>query len=266
MSEAETPKEPQSLHQKLTTWLDKQGYPLELRVAQELRSAGASVIQSDYYTDPEQSQHRREIDVVASWSRELENDNLAQFSLTVECKRSVDKPWILFSNEGQRLDKAAAITQHAATRTGERLLQTISNLDPGRWLPMVQHASRTGYSVVRAFQDNDNSDVPYQAMMSASNAAAARSKLFYNDPHNCDVVMPVVVIDGSLFECFLSPDNTMELKERTRGIIIWRKNVTGIHTIIHIVTANALDDFARDARDTAAGLLDAAESLEIWPN
>jgi hypothetical protein len=47
------------------SWLQKQGYPLEMVVAQELRRAGFGVTESAYYED-QHSHQPREIDMFAS--------------------------------------------------------------------------------------------------------------------------------------------------------------------------------------------------------
>lgn len=42
----------EQLEKKIEEWLEKQGYPLETRVARAFRNAGFNVVQSDYYRDP----------------------------------------------------------------------------------------------------------------------------------------------------------------------------------------------------------------------
>jgi hypothetical protein len=53
------------LKTKVEEWISKEGYPLEMQVAQIFQEAGYSVTQSDYYEDFETGKHR-EIDVTAS--------------------------------------------------------------------------------------------------------------------------------------------------------------------------------------------------------
>ena len=81
------------LKNKVTAWIETQGYPLEMRVASALREVGFDVSQGEYYDDPE-TQTAREIDVVA-----VKGDDygLLEVSIVVECKKSADKPWVLLS-------------------------------------------------------------------------------------------------------------------------------------------------------------------------
>ena len=59
------------LSSKVEEWVNKQGYPFEMRVAAAFRKAGFGITQSDYYTDTETGT-AREIDVVASMQRWLD--------------------------------------------------------------------------------------------------------------------------------------------------------------------------------------------------
>lgn len=59
----------ESLPTRVAEWLDSQGYPLELRVATSMRECDAAVYQSEYYIDPEDHETNREIDLMASWSK-----------------------------------------------------------------------------------------------------------------------------------------------------------------------------------------------------
>src|SRR6476469_3471123 len=55
---------PKSVISAVRTWLDKQGFPLEMRTASAFRAAGFDVRQSSYYVDAETGK-AREIDVIA---------------------------------------------------------------------------------------------------------------------------------------------------------------------------------------------------------
>jgi len=96
-----------SIEEKLHTWLEAQGYPLEMRVAKAFQIAGARVIQSEYYTDPS-TEESREIDVVADWQTRIDN-LLVRVSFVIECKSSKDKPWILFVSPNVRLAAPARV-------------------------------------------------------------------------------------------------------------------------------------------------------------
>ena len=154
---------------RVRTWLESQGYPFEMKVAQQLRSAGARIIQSEYYQDPEQPEVSREIDLVASWSRSEER-NIGRVSLAVECKLSASKPWIVFSSR-RRLAGPAQVVQRAATPFGASFLNKVKEFRETQSLPLIQLPGRVGYGIREAL--SDKTDVAYQAIMSAAKAASA---------------------------------------------------------------------------------------------
>lgn len=89
-----------SLDQQLVEWLEKQGYPLEMLVAQAFQDADFHVIMSSFYTDFEASQPR-EIDVTAQLLSSFDKPVAVQVSYHIECKLARDKPWIIFVPQAQ---------------------------------------------------------------------------------------------------------------------------------------------------------------------
>src|SRR4051812_15599149 len=99
------------LIEKVKAALGKSGFPLEMYVAEKLRAVGFEVSQAEYFEDPT-SGKQREIDVVAkksvplveqpSLGTKLEDVDFTDFNktlrliLTIECKSSPEKPWVIF--------------------------------------------------------------------------------------------------------------------------------------------------------------------------
>ena len=88
----------QDIKTKLLAWLNTQGYPLEMQVAQEFQSSGFTVTQSLYYADPETAK-QREIDVVARKEGEWSDYFLLNIQFAISCKNATKRPWVVFSNE-----------------------------------------------------------------------------------------------------------------------------------------------------------------------
>jgi hypothetical protein len=86
------------LEVRIKSWLNKQGFPLEMEVAAMAREAGFNVSQSECYLDPE-TNVPREIDLILSKGAFTDGDGVGHlsYSLYVECKSSKDKPWLLFA-------------------------------------------------------------------------------------------------------------------------------------------------------------------------
>lgn len=64
-----------------------------------------------------------------------------------------------------------------------------------------------------------------------------------------DIFVPVVVVDGQLFEAYLGDNFALEVRPITRGVLVWRNPVSGRpNTIIHVVNLPEYADFVQGAR------------------
>ncbi|MFN3581963.1 MAG: hypothetical protein ACK4VV_15990, partial [Pseudomonas sp.] len=163
----------QSMEQKIKGWLEKNGYPLEMRVSRNLAIRGFGVTQSQYYEDHD-SGKLREIDVVARLYDFVEPKSyvaiaeLETFSV-IECK-STSNPWVVFCETKPGI---WSIEQALSNNAGEKLLarsrKEIEKTALYGW-------SRTaGHGVAQAFGGKE--DMPYTAVMSATKAAEAKSRV-----------------------------------------------------------------------------------------
>lgn len=56
--------------------------------------------------------------------------------------------------------------------------------------------------------------------------------------------MPVIVIDGKLFETYLNESNEMSVIEVSKGVMVWRNPIVGMpHTVINVITKEAIDEY-----------------------
>lgn len=249
----------EDLNSKLAKWLKEQGYPLEMTVARTFTKVGFHIIQSEYYDDPETGKPR-EIDVSASIQKSM-NKFMGRVGFCVECKLAKDKPWIIFTSLERQLADPARIVQRAASSLGHVLLDRLHTRKDIQDLPMFRIPERSGYGLTQAFTDKE--DIPYSAVMAAAKAALALAKRVDAAYVNsiCEILFPVVVIDGKLFECYLDRAGEVVTSEIKSGTLVWRGQVIGMpHTIVHIVTLPAIDSFVQEARETSVALLKVCES------
>jgi hypothetical protein len=247
------------LKNKVATWLEEQGYPLEMRVASILHNVGFRVVQSEYFVDPD-SGDARELDVVAFKQVVIEKA-LFRISLLIECKRSVDKPWLLFTSDKARLADPARVVQRAANSLGRRFLEDVSGNADVQKLSLLSLPERSAYGVTQAF--TTGKDTCYSAVTSVSKATLAtvaklddrreadsRSLNFFRRERDIfSIVLPVVVVDGKLFEVHLDKSGSMHVDEINSGTLLWRNPVVGMpHTIVNIVSAANFENFSNDAR------------------
>jgi len=252
------PQNKTSLEQEVSAWLETQGYPLEMRVAKSFQATGARVIQSEYYTDPT-TQESREVDVVVSWQDDID-DVFVRIALVIECKSSKNKPWVLFSSKDAKLADPARVAQRAASRLGRIGLSMLAHERAVQSLPLFQLPDTPGYSMTQAFTSGN--DICYAAASAVANAALAMA----SEPDHqmtllgrrdfFEVIFPVLVTEARLFAATLEEGSSVSVREQSSGILLWRNPLVGMpHTIIHVVTLPALQDFVDVAVKTADRLL-----------
>ena len=248
----------QPLEDRVRSWLGTQGYPLEMNVAKAFQLAGARVIQSDYYVDPTTSESR-EIDVVATWQDEVDC-MLVQVTFTLECKSSRDKPWVMFGSPNVGLAPPARVAQKAGSAFARIALWELAGTRSLQELPIFKLPVAPDYGLRQVF--SDKVDVCYGAI--ASVAAAVAAQAGQPDLQNTlrgaydilEVIFPVVVTDARLFTALLRTDGELDVQEEKTGVLLWRNPVVNRpHTIVHVVSSPALEEFAETARSSAASFL-----------
>lgn len=250
----------QTPESSISKWLETQGYPLEMLVAREFRKGGFRTIQSEYYTDPE-TDTKREIDIYAS-AQESSDAVLFRVSLCIECKQSREKPWVLFTSEDIRLASRARVVQRASTRLGENLLQKLMADEQIQRLKLFSLASRPAYGITQAFTSGQ--DIPYAACMGAAKCAAAKVNQANQYPEPvCEVSFPVVIVDGKLFESYLSEDGEVIINEVESGTLVWRNPVVAMpHTIVRISTLSNLKSLVSEAASAAGKLFEHTQEVK----
>jgi hypothetical protein len=232
-----------SLHQKTLAWLEKQGYPLEMKVASQLRAKTKfQVRQGWYYTDSESNQSR-EIDVVATASDDY---GYATIHFAIECK-ATSKPWVLFTStytteNYNRILAFAFCSKDARDALSDALFPVDDQaISLRKELPWMWDRESVGYALVQAFEGN--SDAPFAATSAAVKAAlhCFASSPEHNSPPPLIVSFPVVVTASPLFECSLGDDGSTQLREIDRGFLFYQRRIGALPpTTVAIVTEKGL--------------------------
>lgn len=244
---------------KVKAWIQTQGFPLEMQVADVFLKAGFRVVQADYYTDPD-TQTSREIDVVASAQTDC-GKYVIRLNVVAECKVSKDKPWVLLTSPQARLSPLAQVAQQAANRTGEKLLMRAAEIENYQQLPLFRSPDRPAYGVLQAF--NSGNDTAYIASMSVAKATAAlvterdtQGELIF-----AEIVIPVVIVDGRLFDCHLDSSGNLLTEEVEEGLLVWRNSVVGQpHTMIRFISLPFLGRFVERVKQAAELILGSEEA------
>lgn len=283
------------LDSKILDWLQKQGYSLEMRVAQVFRKAGFEVSQFESYVDPN-SGDLREIDVVASLDRQVEGVAVS-VALFVECKYC-PKPWVIltsprhfhgFSYFSRILRGSFEVREWRAgeslqARLLARILISLGRIKTSEFdfFSMPLYA---GYGIVEAFKDSQRAkDNAYTAVMQASSCVEGHD--FLNEISSqsvvqeykdrvyegagetgefslfCSIAFPVVVIEGRLFECHLDEHYNIAISERNSGTVLLSSRNRGgplesrtYDSVVRVVTERYLGSLAQQAQQGASALL-----------
>jgi len=244
---------------KIAKWLKVQGYPLEMTVAAALRKDNFYTNQGFYYSDPE-TNTSREIDIIAT---KTDAFGLFQVEFVVECKSSLDKPWVLFTSDSNELGKNifqnyAMLSNLADKKLRHKLFTGVTDKNKENdkasilSLPWLKQQSQA-YGVAAAFSSGSSDDPAYKAIMSALKAALYLNRSQEeNNPYSLRFVFPIVVLDGRLFEAFLSSDGKTVIREVKEGFVSYFKTIAGFPCCaVHLITADKLTSFCREAMEAA---------------
>jgi len=248
------------LPSKVRDWLQQEGYPFEMRVAQAFAKAGFRIQQSDYYDDP-QTGVPREVDVVARIQSSVKSDLIFRVLFLVECKSSLDRPWLLFCSTKQGdLANPGRVAQRISSNAGAHVLFGLSHDKDVQNLALFRLRAPIGYGLKQSFaKDKKEKDIAYAAMCSVGNAAKAGAMQWIKHPHEpriVELIFPVIAIDGRLFRCWLDEANVLSVGEVASGTLLWRNAFGHLgHTIIDIQTTSSLEEFAAESYESAFTLV-----------
>ncbi len=254
------------LPERILEWLKSQGYPLEMRVARDLRAAGFAVTQSDFYRDPHSSTTWREIDVSARYVRmNREGYGYRSVQYLVECKHPSRTPWILLAGGGG-LAGPARVSQRIINSGSAQLLDRLAQRQDVQTCSIFELAQHRAYGIRTALSDRSSTqDVPYQAVMAAASAAVAAadeadtvSRDGYFVLH---LTMPVVVTDAPLFMCWLDERGDLVVEDITEADLVWRHGISGQpHTIVRILHSSQVAAWAQSSVDGTRAFLAAVDA------
>lgn len=238
-------------------WLRTSGYPLEMTVAQGLQQAGFGVVQSEYYEDLHTGKWR-ECDVIA-YEHRYGKTVRAIFSLVVECKSGVDKPWVLFTRTDP-YPRQLSVSRRATTEAGQSVLGVLSLNEEISNSPLFSVPERPGYGLTVAFRNASQQDPSYEALQEVCGAAVGIVNRHSQIASELIIpfAWPVIVIAAPLLECYLHSDGSFRLEEVDKGLLIWKNPVVTRHTIVQIYTRQKFLEEVRDYRSAIVTFLDAA--------
>ena len=192
----------------LKKWILKNGYPFEMKVANLFQKKGFKITQSILYNDIETNKYR-EIDIISYYGKVI-NGVSFNFSFVIECKKSTDKPWLVFKNDkliNSKLDRFRPF----ATRSAEILFNKTNVDENQQFNNMFPDINNAGYNVVIAYRDGK--DVAYNSSLSLLKACSYIKDKF-NDSllKQCNFYIPLIVIEGELYDARLNVEEEIDFE------------------------------------------------------
>lgn len=214
-------------------------------------------MQGVYFTDPETGL-QRELDVLITSGLFNQNNHIAfKIHIPIQCKYS-SKPWVVFASHTSSVVNRdyvinACFKNEAAYNLIYHLCQT-SEIQPNPYLfetPInlgygitTAHSIQESDSEVKSKEKRGGKDHAYESYMSVIQACrdlqtrASKNK----DAHGfipIEVIFPLLVIDGPLYEMSLNGNGDVSFSEIDEATIIYR----GIgSSFVRVISAKIMDE------------------------
>ncbi|CRK80324.1 hypothetical protein [Neobacillus massiliamazoniensis] len=244
------------LIEKLKKDLLDTGFPLELSISNTLKRNGWGVIHNSYYIDRD-DQKGREIDLIARTFqyKEIDEEKFQEiaFSLIIEIKKAVKKPWVIFTTEKRGLLEDFYRLKYVSSGFNietYRLNEVLFSNGP-------KVNETLGRNFYEGFSGNGARDDIYKALTGTVKALEHFKEVSVYKTEAAGRLMEIfeslVIIEGKLYEAFLDEDGELQVEERqyiqsTFNYLSPNYN-TGDGNIVSIITIDYLKDLLLDRRN-----------------
>jgi hypothetical protein len=238
------------IENKILDWLSKEGYPLEYEAANIFKKKKFHTFQGRYVNDYK-TDNPREIDVVAQRTIDINGSFLRIIYLT-ECKWTGNKPWIIFTDKDSHISPSACIAQTISSNIADSILWLLAGDVEIQQLSIFKTPNRPGFNGRQAFSSQN--DLVYSTLQSVISACYSEKKYSENYIKKSQdifshgtLIIPIVVINGKLFETYYNDDNEeMVVEEKKQIRLHWKgSEAWKFHSTIDIVTIGELNDYVR---------------------
>lgn len=248
-----------SLENDVREWLNKSGFPLEMRTVKKIREFHPIAIsQSTYYRDPT-TDTLREIDVKAAWCRVVNPPMFVH--LVVECKSST-APWVLFRGQGRPFTESdqrlmflqSALSSFKMESDGSGMPRYIGKPYPA----LMKKTSEGCYAIKqKAATEKNAKDQAFEATRQVVSSAYALHGREYSDtePSLSSFTFALVVTTSPLFVAKLDENNEISVTATDREMVLVPLPHGSRSIQVHVVNESALHDFMTDFHEFTRGLL-----------
>jgi len=194
---------PDQLEARISKDIANTGFPLELRVADTLRSRGYYVATNVFFIDRDESK-AREVDIRALRNVFFTHRGMecaVRHCLIVECKKSTNKPWVFFMSRKNGYDQQLYQTPcHGAAASWIATPETLSTLERRHPWFRFEYRGRSFYEAFSGGQDTNPNIWKglFAALKGMLDVHRDQFAAGYPFP-NATFYYPLVVLQGDLF-------------------------------------------------------------------
>lgn len=224
---------------RIKNWILKNGYPFEMKVASLFQKNGFKISQSVLYKDSDTNKYR-EIDILA-YHNKIVNGVSFSFSFVIECKKSTDKPWLVFKNSDLINNKLNRFKAFATNNAHLLIDKTKADKILRNVFPSIENA---GYNVVIAFKESK--DLAYSATTSLIKACKyIVNKFNLSTIKQCNIYIPVIVIEGELYNAYMDANEEIIFEKVGKSSVMNTKVFDELEfsNIIRIVSSSNIELF-----------------------
>lgn len=270
--------EPKTLDKKVFDWLNKTGFPLEMRVARDMRAGLPDwYIDSNLVYDDPETGNLRECDLAASLGVDFfaEKGVSIRVELIVECK-ATQAPWVILRESFGNRNPRPLVVASSHTRNyrieqrpdGLDLTAACSALDKflsGRIPP----SPAAGYAISEAFKQPNSRDAAYSAVHQVLSAMDYFARDYFNDdPRDRDrpivaLFLPVVVTSSPIYEASLDDaSGEVEVRHVDRSAVSITRHVRRFPTDVSIVGIGAVSQLVADLAPLESEILEFLDTYD----
>ncbi len=201
---------------KLEDWINKTGYPLELKTESILFESDYNIINSHIYHDTENSIYR-ELDLFATKYWGSDNKLGFNFNLIIECKKST-KPFLLLTKNSSKLDNFSLGEIYGIDDIMSRIMlsgspRTISLPEKtGYGFKLIQGFTTSDETIYKAINTIIKSYNYYQENENENET--------YNKEENLHSIgIPLLIIDAPFFSLYIDKNSGVVINDIECGIL-----------------------------------------------
>lgn len=236
-------------------WLEKTGYPFEMKVAQAFRSTDPTFVDQSYYYHDVSTKEARETDVVVGYSP-LHKGAYLNVLFAVECKGD-RTPWVVFkSNKSASpdLDTEKWLELTPSSNVSDSLRGELAQTVADQHCPLYIVGREPGYGIQEKKNEGKSTQgaKAYDAVRAAVSAALG-IEFGNRNEQTPSCVFPVVVTASQIFESWLNDAGVLQVEEVTRtAVTVYMGSFPhGRNVIVYVYTESLLETLVADCRDTA---------------